>query len=429
MHMLFLGHVKSDIDMVSKWLGRYEISATFGKQANMYLQAVRNSRANRYFAAHPFSTSSWGTGVWVSENYLFWGRVMKFFLILPALNQQRLIMNNEKYIKEIWMIKRFVSITQACLCRIMLTERVVSDLQEIILLYMDAMVEIDGLLLNQEFNNNDNDDNHMDYITGNSEEQMINAIWKKRSPNFVKSISLGLLVAANTHSYHGPATLNWEGGWHGERKIQQVKPLLHIKRSNVDWQTITLRRLYQHETIQRLLDDCMKQEQHENQTSRQMEGAVKVYGSLQMAKEAIYSAEPITTVLDHKNVLYIPYRPIGRDNTTRSSVDLMEIKCDDNEGTMIQNLCWVCPIQPTNNITHFESIHSIKSNFIKEFVLMLPTLNEDNGHDFINNYYCVGHTWTEGNEKGNFIPTPINKNIFKDWYEYEDDDNNDEYMI
>ena len=93
MHMLFLGHVKSDIDMVSKWLGRYEISATFGKQANMYLQAVRNLRANRYFAAHPFSTSSWGTGVWVSENYLFWERVMKFFLILPALNQQRLIMN------------------------------------------------------------------------------------------------------------------------------------------------------------------------------------------------------------------------------------------------------------------------------------------------------------------------------------------------
>ena len=73
MHMLFLGHVKSDIDMVSKWLGCYEILATFGKQANMYLQAVRNLRANRYFAAHPFSTSSWGTGVWVSENYLFWG--------------------------------------------------------------------------------------------------------------------------------------------------------------------------------------------------------------------------------------------------------------------------------------------------------------------------------------------------------------------
>ena len=56
----------------------------------------------------------------------------------------------------------------------------------------------------------------------------------------------------------------------------------------MDWQTITLRQLYQHENIQRLLDDCMKQEQIENQTSRQMEGAVKVYGSRQMAEKAIY---------------------------------------------------------------------------------------------------------------------------------------------
>ena len=67
---------------------------------------------------------------------------MKFFLILPALNQQRLIINNTKYVKEIWIIKRFVSATQACLCRIMSTERVVSDLHDIILLYLDAMVEI-----------------------------------------------------------------------------------------------------------------------------------------------------------------------------------------------------------------------------------------------------------------------------------------------
>ena len=87
MHMLFLVQVKSDIDMVSKWLGHYELLVTFGEEPNMYLQAVRNLRANRYFAAHPFSTSLWGTGVWVSETYLFWGQVMKFFLILPALNQ------------------------------------------------------------------------------------------------------------------------------------------------------------------------------------------------------------------------------------------------------------------------------------------------------------------------------------------------------
>ena len=196
---------------------------------------------------------------------------MKFFLILPALNRQQLIINNEKYIKEIRMIKRFVSATQACLCHIMSTERVVSDLHDIILLYLDAMVEINGLLLNprwmpddKEFNNNDNDDNTMEDLTATTNKPMTTTVRKKREPNFVKSNSLGLLVAANTHSYHGPATLNWEGGWHGECKIQQVKPLHHIKQSNADWQTIMLSWLYQHETIQRLLDDCVTEEQNEN---------------------------------------------------------------------------------------------------------------------------------------------------------------------
>ena len=48
-------------------------------------------------------------------------------------------------------------------------------------------------------------------------------------PNFVKSNSLGMLAAAHSHIFHGPAMLHWEGGWHRKRKIQQVKPLLHIK--------------------------------------------------------------------------------------------------------------------------------------------------------------------------------------------------------
>ena len=92
----------------------------------------------------------------------------------------------------------------------------------------------------KEFNNNDNDDNTMEDLTATANKPTTTTVRKKRQPNFVQSNSLGLLVEANTHSYHGPATLNSEGGWHGERKIQQVKPLLYIKQSNADWQTITL---------------------------------------------------------------------------------------------------------------------------------------------------------------------------------------------
>ena len=105
----------------------------------------------------------------------------------------------------------------------------------------------------------------MEDLTATTNEPTTSTKGKKKPLNFVKSNSLGLLVAASTHSYHGPTMLHWEGGWHGEQKIQQVKPLLHIKWSNADWQTITLHQLYQHETIQRLLDDCVREENNDNQ--------------------------------------------------------------------------------------------------------------------------------------------------------------------
>ena len=184
------------------------------------------------------------------------------------------------------------------------------------------MVEIDHFLLtpqwmpdDEEFNYNDNDDNTMENLLAIANEPTTTTVRKKRQPNFVKSNSLGLLATANTHSYYGPAALNWEGGWHGERKIQQLKPLLHIKQSNADRQTIMLHQLYQHKTIQRLFDDCLREEQNENQTTREMEGALKVYESRQIAEDAIIHNQPITAVLDHKDILHTPYRPIGRANT------------------------------------------------------------------------------------------------------------------
>ena len=79
------------------------------------------------------------------------------------------------------MIKRFVYATQACVCHIISTERVDSDLQDIILLYLDAMVEIAGLLLNprwmqddEEFNNSDNNNHPMEDLTGTANEHRSN---------------------------------------------------------------------------------------------------------------------------------------------------------------------------------------------------------------------------------------------------------------
>ena len=88
---------------------------------------------------------------------------------------------------------------------------------------------------------------------------------------------------------------------------------------------ITLHQLYQHETIHMLLDDCMREENNDNQTTREMEGALKVYGCHQRAEDAILHNQPFTAIFNHNNILHIPYCPIGQANTTQSSVDLMEI--------------------------------------------------------------------------------------------------------
>ena len=79
MHMLFIGHVKSNYNMFSKWLNNCQLSSMFGKQANKYLESTKTLRANKYFTPHTLSTSTWGTGNWVSENYVFFARTQKFF--------------------------------------------------------------------------------------------------------------------------------------------------------------------------------------------------------------------------------------------------------------------------------------------------------------------------------------------------------------
>ena len=152
-------------------------------------------------------------------------------------------------------------------------------------------------------------------------------------------------------------------------------------------------------TNMKLYKDCWMIARKKNKMKIKQVDKWKVYkrcmDPVKWRKKPFIMLNQLQQFFDHRNILYIPYRPIGRANTMRSSVDLIEIRCYDNECMMIQKLCWVCPIHSTINIISFEYIYSIKSNFIKEFVLMLPTLNEDNRQDFMNNYYCVGHTWTE----------------------------------
>ena len=135
----------------------------------------------------------------------------------------------------------------------MSTKRIVPDLEETILLYMDTMVELDRWILclpqdDSMLGSNDQDPDDVEPMNVDIFDNLPDLPAKRVSrvcnvtrmktkekssrmklPNYVKSNSLGMLAAAQSHIFHGLAMLHREGGWHGERQIQQVKPLLHIK--------------------------------------------------------------------------------------------------------------------------------------------------------------------------------------------------------
>jgi hypothetical protein len=243
MHMLFLGHQKSNFNMTSTWNEANSLHATFGKQVNKYLTAIRKLRAVKYFNAHPLSKSTWGTGAWVSENYLFWARCSTFFYCVPAIQQSR-NMTKDAFQSDIRMLLRFSLASQAAMCRLMSLQAKIEDLDDVIKIYMSTMVEFDTWIINNS---------RKSKKTGAQPPVGKGRKGKEKQPNWVKANSLGILDAAAAHEYFGPAQLYWEGGYAGERKIQDVRPLLSIKRSNADWETIALKRLYQYETIDWLM--------------------------------------------------------------------------------------------------------------------------------------------------------------------------------
>jgi hypothetical protein len=431
MHMLFLGHVKSNYNMISQWLNKNQLSSLFGKQANKYLDSVKKLRANKYFTPCSLSTSTWGTGMWVSENYVFFARIQKFFLTLPAINKSKKILDKDNidFCMDNRVILRFVSSSHASLSRIMSMKQNVTDMNKYIKIYMDCMVEMDRDILkiinaDFSFNSTDyNDSNTMMEDDMMATNTITNQTKKKKTkkgkrekpkfPNFIKSNSLGIMSVAKSHNVFGPLILNWEGGYSGERKIQEIKPFLGIKRVNVEWEKISLTKYYQLQTITRILEATHQLISPIIKKSRETEGILKIYLNRTLAETAVMEYEPLSAVLDNDDRVYIGYRP--HDKTTRSSLSLVEIEFDDSRGTEISGICWMSPIKIGEKVIKMKSLTAV-SKMAKEFCLLLPQLN-DEGTLYINNYYAIGHKWSERQKNGKFELSTLNTaEIFHDWY-------------
>ena len=477
MHMLFLGHAKSNYNMVNKFHAYYKLSSTVGRQANKYLRDIQSLRCNRFFDAQPLSTSTWGTGVWVSENYLFWVRAINFFCTLPAILHCKQA-QKESFKKDSRMMMRFCSSSLAAISCIMSPEKAVGDMDEKVKLYLDTMVEmdrwikgtgldiestegsVDDILTSSTAAHSSTDDDvtlantTADHIsadgggasasttaarsstvdagvtentsaarseTNNARPSRKRKNKCKETYNFCKSNSLGILSVAAAHRHHGPAVLHWEGGWAGERKIQPAKALLGIKRSTSDWQKIVLQNLWRDNKLTELLEPITPTEQR-----RDIEGLIRIYSSLATLKDNVTNCKPLSGMLTKDGSVMVAYRPTTEEyrndtsrkcleNWSRSALQLLTVKFDDAKGHQESHLCWFSPISLSTTPTlTLGSAHELK-NHADQYVLLLPQINDD--EQYQNLFYTIGSLWTERVCGGSFQRPRIAPELFEDdWH-------------
>jgi hypothetical protein len=310
-------------------------------------------------------------------------------------------------------------------------------MDDILKIYLDSMVEMDGILKSSEGSSGDNDDddnnNEGDDTTQDDSAAMsIPRRSRGKRPNYTKSVSLATLGIHEAHHYLGPAVLHYEGGYSGEKKIQIAKPFLHIKRTNADWKKLVLERIYKQETIRRLLDECFD----ERKGFGNPLGVLHVYQTKDEMISDVHTNKPLSGVLlDEK--LWLAYRPhfhvdesdewvcgesVPVGIAIRSSVNLQRVTFDDTVGEMVLEACWCAPMElAVDNATRSFTSLATMDKVVQQYTLFLPLM--DRSEQYINSYFVVGHKWTERTANGNFLHSPIEEEVFKDWLHQANIDN------
>jgi len=111
-------------------------------------------------------------------------------------------------------------------------------------------------------------------------------------------------------------------------------------------------------------------------------------------------------------------------------IALQKLEFDDDKGNIICDLIYVAPVLISSIHDHMDSIdsslifQSLKDldEFVDQYVLMLPLMENDENNTMINMFYTVGSKWTERiREKegtigsSDFIPMWLSEELFSIW--------------
>ena len=407
MHMLFLGITKAVHEILLKWMAVHELTATFGRQANAILCLIQKLRCSKYFNANPFSTSKWGTGPWVSENYVFLARAIKYFVTMPA------ILNPMKDHEGLKCVQRFMNITQVVLAAIMAGNVTPEHLDDLTKIFMSAMAEMDYLIEHLKKKKQERGES----VAEEEPTEDPGQVPEKSKGGYIhlRGNSLGMLQVPHSHKVHGPARAYWEGGHCGERKIQGAKPMLTngSKRATVDWTGISLQKLHRQEALVYLLDKVRVQKTK----GREHQGLFMTYKNKTELTDALCSAEVVAGILSTDGKMYVLYRQKDA-GLGKSGAVAAEVVMDDLNGENVAGLGWFAPIATIKEASSFKTMEEVVE-IMDQAVLLLPrlmaTTKDTRDASAVNSYYCIGSEWTERGSNGGFIQPAISPELFVDW--------------
>ena len=274
MHIAFLGITQANFDLCSKLFKSLKRDTAFRKHANELLEYLKQF-GFPWLKAYPFGKESYGTGAWVSENWLAWARLSKILYSWVATD------NYHKERPGAADILRLVSSFTALLARLMshsgTTEEDVKTLDEFIKEFLSCIRELDILVRHESLKEpkkpEKNDDSQESTTNQNKNKQAKNGKKKKKKattnndeagqnskddslrpkPWWTTSNYISLLNLAGAIRAFGPMVNWWDGGGKGERFIQLIKPLITKGLRDVDWFMVrVVERFFKLDVLKRL---------------------------------------------------------------------------------------------------------------------------------------------------------------------------------
>ena len=367
MHLLFLGIIKSTIDLTFEWLKLHKAHTAFGNKVDQFHIQIKQLQLSFCKLEVFKSGQEVSTSGWRAENYLAYARIMMFSFSFV----RGLIPNQNDYKHE---IDSFELLHHTCLCMIsrLMTPNSVpkKEVDDYIKIFLSILDIGERLIFT---------------------ESASDMFWYQRS-NF-----LSLLNLPDQIERFGSVRNYWEGS--RERFIQFIKPLMKSTRESTSYLKIQFEKLNKGQ----LINNLYKEVNVESEAIRYDRfKALIIYDNIEHVNNVIREGGPLSLLKDSQLIKATVYVGIKHVNDIR----LHEVIFDDRNG---QNICCLFYASIRVKLSNDLAYPSTKDI---NYDVFCPCVGLSlNAEDETKHYTCLSSDWLYRSKEGSFTLPSLNSSI------------------